>query len=120
MAWSEDAFVYEEVPPSRASIGWMRQRRFRVGNHAVRWESVGNKHARSFAKTLGLTARLAIYPLLRREPESPFMGWLLEFDKVRGRYRSHLGGVFVEYARPSPASEKPGAASSDDSGPVCG
>ena len=103
MAWSEEAFVWEEVPASRASLAWMRQRRFRVGNHAVRWESLDAGPRRSFAKTLGLTARLAVYPLFRREPESPFLGWLLEMDKVRGRYKAHLGGVFVEYARPKPA-----------------
>lgn len=106
MAWADDALVYEEVPISRASFTWMRQRRFRVGNHAVRWESMGGQAPRSFAKTLGLTVRLLIYPLFRREPESPFVGWLLEFDKVRGRYASHFGDVFVEYARPQAPGEK--------------
>lgn len=118
MAWAEEAFVYEEVPDSRASIAWMRQRRFRVGNHAVRWESVGGKHARSFAKTLGLTARLLIYPLLRREPESPFMGWLLEADKVRGRFKAHAGGVFVEYGRGKPEAQA--APKADETDHVCG
>ncbi|ALN72063.1 glycosyltransferase family 2 protein [Aureimonas sp. AU20] len=123
MAWSEEAFVYEEVPPSRASLKWMRQRRFRVGNHAVRWESLDAGPRRSLAKTLGLTARLAIYPLLRREPESPFLGWLLEMDKVRGRFKAHLGGVFVEYARPKPAdaaAAKPGGPPAHENDHACG
>lgn len=103
MAWSDAAYVYEEVPQSRASIAWMRQRRFRVGNHAVRWESLGGGGRKSLAKTLGLSARLALYPFLQREPESRMLGWMLEFDKVRGRYNAHFGDVFVEYARPKPS-----------------
>lgn len=100
MAWSEGALVNEEVPASRASVAWIRQRRFRVGNHAVRWESLDGGGTRAFAKTLGLAARLPFYPLLGREPESPLFGWLLEYDKLRGRINAHCGEVFVEYARP--------------------
>ena len=100
MAWAPQAIVQEEVPPSRASVAWMRTRRFRVGNHAVQWETRDVGAARSALKTMGLVVRLAIYPLLRREPESMMFGWLLEFDKVRGRIASHLGTGVVEYARP--------------------
>lgn len=106
MAWSERALMYEEVPPSRASTRWIRTRRYRVGNHAVHWERVGHAGWRSLAKTLGLTARLPIYPLLGREPESRWFGWLLELDKVRGRYAGHFGRTFVEYARPAGGEEK--------------
>jgi succinoglycan biosynthesis protein ExoM len=100
MAWSDQAIVSEEVPPSRASTAWMRTRRFRVGNHAVQWETRDAGTVRPALKTLGLIARLAIYPLLLREPESMVFGWLLEFDKVRGRIAAHLGTGVVEYARP--------------------
>lgn len=106
MAWSEEAWIHEEVPQSRAGFKWMRQRRYRVGNHAVRWESIGGKGLRSLAKTLGITARLPFYPLFRREPESPMIGWLLEYDKIRGRWASHFGDVFVEYARPDEPGQK--------------
>ena len=106
MAWTKEALVHEEVPQSRASFQWLRQRRYRVGNHAVRWEMVGSGPVRSLLKTVGLTARLLIYPLLGREPESPWVGWLLEYDKVRGRYASHWGDVFVEYARAPAPGEK--------------
>lgn len=108
MAWSDAAWVNEEVPASRASFGWIRQRRFRVGNHAVRWESLGSSAAslRAFGKTIAITLRLLIYPLFRREPESPMVGWLLEYDKVRGRWASHFGDVFVEYKRPAKPGER--------------
>jgi glycosyltransferase involved in cell wall biosynthesis len=106
MAWSDAAWINEEVPPSRASFKWMRQRRFRVGNHAVRWESLDGGAPKSIAKSVGLSLRLAIYPLFRREPESVLVGWLLEYDKVRGRWASHFGDVFVEYARPAKPGEK--------------
>lgn len=100
MAWAPTAILHEEVPPARASFGWLRQRRFRVGNHAVRWEVLSGGRLRSVAKTVALTVRLAFYPLLRREPDHPMTGWLVEYDKVRGRWASHFGTVFMEYARP--------------------
>ncbi|WP_085315223.1 glycosyltransferase family 2 protein [Derxia lacustris] len=106
MAWSDEAFIYEEVPVSRASLKWLRQRRFRVGNHAARWETLDYGKGRAFLKSLGLTVRLLFYPLYNREPDSRALGWLLEFDKVRGRFASHFGDVFVEYARPQQPGEK--------------
>jgi succinoglycan biosynthesis protein ExoM len=105
MAWTERAWIYEEVPASRASMRWMRTRRYRVGNHAVRWEQEGRRPLAAVAKTLGLSLRLLAYPLWRREPESPWVGWLLEFDKVRGRWASHCGQYFVEYARTAPGTK---------------
>jgi succinoglycan biosynthesis protein ExoM len=101
MAWAAEAVVYEEVPETRASLQWMRKRKFRQGNHAVRWEGVGKGRGAVLAKTLGLTCRLPIYPLLNREPESRLIGWLFELDKVRGRYAAHFGSDVVEYARPT-------------------
>lgn len=106
MAWADQALVYEEVPDNRAQFSWMRQRRFRVGNHAVRWETIDTGKLKSSIKTLGLILRLSVYPLLRREPESPFVGWLLEYDKVRGRIAAHFGDFFVEYARPASICKK--------------
>ena len=93
------ARVYEEVPPSRASVAWMRTRRYRVGNHAVNWEVRDKGRARAIAKTIGLTARLAIYPLLGREPEARLAGWMFEVEKVRGRWNAHRGALYMEYAR---------------------
>jgi succinoglycan biosynthesis protein ExoM len=105
MAWSEQAWIYEEVPASRASMQWLRTRRYRVGNHAVRWEQGSDHGFRSLAKTVGLSLRLLAYPLWRREPESPMVGWMLEFDKVRGRWACHFGQYFVEYARLPPGEK---------------
>lgn len=103
MAWAEEALVYEEVPPSRASLKWMRTRRYRSGNHAVNWEARDSGRLRTLAKTLALTARLPFYPLLGREPEARMTGWLLELDKVRGRWKAHTGALYMEYARPDAA-----------------
>jgi succinoglycan biosynthesis protein ExoM len=100
MAWAAGADVFEEVPDARATLAWLRPRRFRVGNSAVRAESAGGAATRSFVKTLGLSLRLLFYPLLRREPDAALLGWLLEWDKVRGRYAAHFGRMTLEYARP--------------------
>lgn len=99
MAWAADALVEEEVPPQRASVAWMRMRRYRVGNHAVNWEMIDRGRLRPLAKTLGLTARLAIYPALGREPGARLHGWLFELDKVMGRWNAHRGVLHMEYAR---------------------
>jgi succinoglycan biosynthesis protein ExoM len=98
MSWAESAVVYEEVPIERASIQWMRMRRFGVGHMAVRSERVRGGRA-PLAKTLALTARLAIYPWLGREPGSRWLGWLLELSKVRGRYAAHAGLAYQQYRR---------------------
>ncbi|MET0546695.1 MAG: glycosyltransferase [Caulobacterales bacterium] len=100
MAWAERALVYEDVPESRASLKWMRTRRFRVGNHAVSWEALDHGRLQTLGKTLALTARLGVYPLFGREPEAPFTGWLLEMDKIRGRWDAHTGSLYMEYNRP--------------------
>ena len=39
-------------------------------------------------------------------PGMPFVAWLFEYDKLRGRMASHLGDVFVEYGRASAPGEK--------------
>ena len=105
MAWAPHAWMYEEVPESRANLKWMRQRRFGIGNHAVRWEQPGGK-GKVVLKTLGLMFRLTFYPLLRREPETPWLGWLLEWDKVRGRVYAHMGKTHLGYARPDGTAAK--------------
>lgn len=99
MAWAADAMVEEDVPPQRASVTWMRMRRFRVGNHAVNWEMRDHGWLRPLAKTCALSLRLAIYPLLGREPEARLWGWVFELDKVLGRWNAHRGRLFMEYAR---------------------
>lgn len=99
MAWAAEAIVEEEVPPQRASVLWMRTRRFRTGNHAVNWESRDRGRWRPLLKTIALTVRLAIYPLLGREPEARALGWLFELDKVLGRWNAHRGVLHMEYAR---------------------
>lgn len=99
MAWADRAVVEEEVPPSRASVLWMRTRRYRIGNHAVNWETRDFGRWRPVLKTVALTLRLAIYPLLGREPEARLLGWLFELDKVLGRWNAHRGVLHMEYAR---------------------
>lgn len=99
MAWAEDALAFEAVPPGRATWAWIAARRFRVGNHMVLEEALRAGRLRPALKTLGLCLRLAVYPLLGREPEARLAGWRLEAAKVRGRIAAHRGRQVVEYAR---------------------
>lgn len=99
MAWAEEAVMFEDVPAARANLRWMRRRHFGSGNSAVHWERPLGR-GRVLLKSLGLSARLLIYPALGREPGSRWLGWLLEYDKVRGRLCAHLGIRPDFYGRP--------------------
>ncbi len=99
MAWSADARVSEDVPPERASLAWLARRKRRVGNHMVMDEERRLGRLRPMLKTAGLIARLAVYPLLGREPEAPLLGWRLEATKLGGRIAAHRGLRSFEYGR---------------------
>ena len=101
MAWSEDAWIYEEIPDSRASVSWLRKRRYRMGNVAYRWEIEtpvkGDLNPK--LKTLLAVCRLPFYPLVSRERSHRLLAWLLEFDKLRGRAAAQFGREYAEYQR---------------------
>ena len=115
MAWSEEARVMEDVPPSRSTLDWMKIRIFRKGNHSVHWERVGGSAATSWLKTIALTGRLLIYPVKLLKDAHPMVSWMLEYQRIRGRYNAHFGSLYMEYARPpqqqngTTSSAKPGA-----------
>jgi succinoglycan biosynthesis protein ExoM len=99
MAWANDAIVFEEIPQDRANMTWMRNRRYRIGISMAQLEMSEKGRARALIKTLALTARLAIYPLLGREPASPWVGWWFEAVKIFGRWAAHFGQKYYAYAR---------------------
>ena len=103
MAWSEEAAIEEEIPDSRATIAWLRQRRYRFGQVARRWEQVVPVEGDlpPLVKTLAAIARLPFYPFMARERSSFWLAWLLEADKVRGRIAAQLGSRYAEYGRPA-------------------
>lgn len=106
MAWSEDAWISEEIPDSRASVDWLRKRRYRMGNVAYRWEkeTPAPNDMNPDVKTLLAVARLPFYPFMSREKSDRGLAWLLEFDKVRGRVAAQFGSRYSEYARPGTAT----------------
>lgn len=101
MAWSEEAFIHEEIPDGRASLKWLRQRRYRAGNVAFRWEydapAEGDLNPKF--KTFAGVLRLPFYPLISREKSHRMLAWLLEFDKLRGRLAAQFGSHYAEYGR---------------------
>lgn len=100
MAWSEEAQVMEDVPPSRSTLDWMKTRIYRKGNHSVHWERVGGSPATSWLKTIALTGRLLVYPVKLLKDPHPMVSWMLEYQRIRGRYNAHFGSLYMEYARP--------------------
>jgi succinoglycan biosynthesis protein ExoA len=99
MAWAEDAVAIEAIPPARATLAWLRQRRFRVGNHMALDDAERLGGFGACLRTAGLLARLPVYPLLGREAAAPLLGWRLETAKIRGRLAAHRGLKVHEYAR---------------------
>lgn len=101
MAWTEHAYIFEEIPDSRANIKWLRQRRYRMGNVAFRWEqeTPSKGDINPYIKTLAAILRLPFYPLISRERSDIMLAWLLEFDKVRGRVAAQFGSKYSEYSR---------------------
>lgn len=108
MSWSEDAWISEEIPASRASVKWLRQRRYRAGNVAYRWEREHPLRGEwpPAVKNFILAARLPFYPLVSRERSDRMLAWMLEYDRVRGRLAAQFGSHYAEYSRPGTASPK--------------
>jgi len=101
MAWSDEAIVFEQISQERATIGWLRRRWYRLGNIGVRCEKAAPVagEMQPFAKTILLTLRLVIYPLINRSVFTAPMLWLLEAERVRGRLASHAGFIVIQYGR---------------------
>lgn len=108
MAWAEEAVVYDEITGPRASKSWMRRRWYRYGNAGVKSERAAPdpRDSSPLVKTMLLSVRLCIYPLLNHQAiGSPFF-WLLESDRIRGRWASHFGIGFAQYDRTEAAIPK--------------
>lgn len=105
MAWAERAVLYQDFPPERANMAWMRQRWYRQGNIGVVCERVSPdpRGLGPLPKSLLLFARLPLYPLFNFEVLRAPQLWQLECERVRGRLARHLGVGFDEYARPGRA-----------------
>jgi succinoglycan biosynthesis protein ExoM len=99
MAWASEAVVLEDIPAERANMTWMRNRRYRIGISMAQVEMSEKGRLPTLVKSLALTGRLLIYPLLRREPASPWVGWWFETVKIAGRWAAHLGRQYYAYAR---------------------
>ena len=101
MAWSPDAYLHESMPDSRANLKWLRQRRYRIGNVAFRWEHdvPAKGDLPPTLKTLAACARLCVFPLVVKTRGPLLLAWLLEFDKVRGRLAAQFGSKYAEYRR---------------------
>lgn len=102
MAWAENALLCEDMPDSRANLSWLRQRRYRAGNVAVRWERDVPipPHPSPILKTLLSIARFPVFPLTGWGRKHPLAGWLLEAERLRGRISAHIGLLYSEYKRP--------------------
>ena len=101
MAWSDEAIVFEGISGERATLGWLRNRWYRLGNVGVRCERaapVGETFG-PLPKTILLALRLLVYPLFNPKVVTMPLLWLLEAERIRGRLASHAGFVVMQYQR---------------------
>jgi hypothetical protein len=101
-AWADEAHVFETMPRSRTSVGYVLRRRFRKGTGATRVErkfagSVGGA-ARRWCKALGLIGSAALtLPITAFGGRSAVMRSLILAARGAGRIAAEFGILYEEY-----------------------
>jgi succinoglycan biosynthesis protein ExoM len=104
IVWADGAEVYETVPASRASAGWLLRRAFREGNCGVRaeraamggWVVVPARLAKALARLAANAALLIVAPLRGREHVMRALRWICH---SAGALAALAGYRYVEYNR---------------------
>lgn len=101
-AWADDAHVFETMPLSRTTVGYVLRRRFRKGTGATRVErnfagSTGGT-VRRWCKALGLIGSAAlILPITAFGGRSAVMRSLTLAARGAGRIAAEFGILYEEY-----------------------
>jgi len=101
-AWADDAHVFETMPPSRTTVGYVLRRKFRTGTGATRVE---RKYFGAIAsapwrwiKGLGLVfVGIASLPLAAFRGRCAVMRSLITTARGAGRIAAEFGIVYEEY-----------------------
>lgn len=103
MRWAAHAVVHESVPPSRATLRWLMQRRFRLGVNMMRRQRVLQpglgRELHFMMLTVGqLGAGLAFFVINWRQPIRRTRA-MLTICKALGRAAGQFGARYSEYRR---------------------
>jgi hypothetical protein len=103
MRWAARAVIHETVPPSRATLRWLMQRRFRLGVNMVRRQRVlqpglGRELYFLLLAMGQLGAGLMFFVINSRQRIRRTRA-MLTISKALGRAAGHLGARYSEYRR---------------------
>ncbi|WP_435526862.1 glycosyltransferase family 2 protein [Microbacterium aurantiacum] len=100
LIWCDEAEVCEEIPPTRASLGWLWRRGVRLGNVSARMQM--RRHSRTRVvcvgvARIGLALPLAVIATVRGD--GSIAERIMHIPKGFGTIQGVFGRYFHEYAR---------------------
>jgi glycosyltransferase involved in cell wall biosynthesis len=103
MRWAAHAVIHETVPPSRATLRWLMQRRFRLGVNLVRRQRVLQpglgRELYSLMLAMGQFGTGVIFLVINARQRIRRTRAMLTICKALGRASGHLGASYSEYRR---------------------
>jgi succinoglycan biosynthesis protein ExoM len=103
MRWAAHAVIHETVPPSRATLRWLMQRRFRLGVNMVRRQRVLQpglgRELYFLMLTMGQLGAGVIFFVINSRQRIRRTRAMLTICKALGRAAGHLGASYSEYRR---------------------
>jgi succinoglycan biosynthesis protein ExoM len=103
MRWAAHAVIHETVPPSRATLRWLMQRRFRLGVNMVRRQRVLQpglgRELYFLMLTMGQLGAGVTFFVINSHQRIRRTRAMLTICKALGRAAGHLGASYSEYRR---------------------
>ena len=103
MRWAAHAVIYETVPPSRATLRWLMQRRFRLGVNMVRRQRVLQpglgRELYFMMLTMGQLGAGLLFLVINWRQRIRRTRAMLTICKALGRAAGHFGARYSEYRR---------------------
>ena len=103
MRWAAHAVIHETVPPSRATLRWLMQRRFRLGVNMVRRQRVLQpglgRELYFLLLAMGQLGAGLLFFIINSRQRIRRTRAMLTISKALGRAAGHLGASYSEYRR---------------------
>ena len=103
MRWAAHAVIHETVPPSRATLRWLMQRRFRLGVNMVRRQRVlqpgFGRELYFMMLTMGQLGAGLLFLVINWRQRIRRTRAMLTICKALGRAAGHFGACYSEYRR---------------------
>jgi glycosyltransferase involved in cell wall biosynthesis len=103
MRWAAQAVIYETIPPSRATLRWLMQRRFRLGVNIVRRQRVLQpglgRELYFMMLAMGQLGAGLLFMVINWRQRTRRTRAMLTVCKALGRAAGHCGARYSEYRR---------------------